>query len=205
MTEYRTFRSADCDHPMDLACPNCLRLPVLDLETYSSAQLKGPNMQPRDESDGDYIDRMQRTKLGTVGKPVPPLPPSARAQLASANKLVDETDAEFNARLDKAFGVQPLPGAPGAIVSGDAWTPLPCDKPIPRAPIAPGVLIDDDETRVYVSRKVARWAGALALVAGGASIMYAEAQHHAMPGVGFAVGLAMIVGAALLATHEVQS
>lgn len=72
----------------------------------------------------------------------------------------------------------------------------------PRKPIAPGVLLEDDEARVYVSgavlRTVARWGGAIALVAGAVSIMYAEGQRQPAPGVGFGIALSLLMGAALL-------
>lgn len=73
-----------------------------------------------------------------------------------------------------------------------------------RPPIAPGVLLDDDEARVYVSRGVlrivARWALGFGMVAAGAAVMYAEGQRQPQPGVGFAIGLALMMGAALLVT-----
>lgn len=71
-----------------------------------------------------------------------------------------------------------------------------------RPPIAPGVLRDDPEARVHVSRGVlrivARWAGAIALVGGAVAIMYAEGQRQPAPGVGFGIALALLMGAALL-------
>lgn len=72
----------------------------------------------------------------------------------------------------------------------------------PRKPIAPGLLLDDEPARVYVSRAVlrivARWAGAIALVGGAVGIMYAEGQRQPAPGVGFGIALALLMGAALL-------
>lgn len=71
-----------------------------------------------------------------------------------------------------------------------------------RPPIAPGVLLEDDEARVYVSRGVlrivGRWALGFGMVAAGAAVMYAEGQRQPQPGVGFAIGLALIMGAAFL-------
>lgn len=72
----------------------------------------------------------------------------------------------------------------------------------PRKPIAPGVLLDDEPARVYVSRAVLRvvahWAGAIALVGGAVGIMYAEGQRQPAPGVGFGIALTLLMGAALL-------
>lgn len=72
----------------------------------------------------------------------------------------------------------------------------------PRAKLLPGVLIDDEPLGVHVAasvwRIVGRWALGFGMVAAGAVVMYAEGQRQPQPGVGFAIGLTLIVGAALL-------
>ena len=69
-----------------------------------------------------------------------------------------------------------------------------------RPPIVPGVNLDDGEPAPRPSRwrRVARWAGAVAMVVGAVSIMYAEGQAQRAPGVGFGIALGLLMGAALL-------
>lgn len=72
-------------------------------------------------------------------------------------------------------------------------------EPPLRAPIAPGVLIDDEPVPSPSRwRTAVRWVGALAMVVGAAAIMYAEGQRQPAPGVGFGIALALLMGAALL-------
>lgn len=68
-----------------------------------------------------------------------------------------------------------------------------------RPPIVPGLNLDPGEPpQPSRWRTVARWAGAIALVGGAVSIMYAEGQRQPAPGVGFGIALALLMGAALL-------
>lgn len=67
------------------------------------------------------------------------------------------------------------------------------------APIMPGLNLDDEPApQPSRWRTVARWAGAVAMVVGAVSIMYAEGQRQPSPGVGFGIALALLMGAALL-------
>lgn len=72
-----------------------------------------------------------------------------------------------------------------------------------RAPVLPGVLIDEEpEPRRPRWRTAALWALRGGMVAAGAAIMYAEGQVQPTPGVGFAIALALIMGAALLGSRS---
>lgn len=42
------------------------------------------------------------------------------------------------------------------------------------------------------------WLLRIVMVLAGIGIMYLEGQHHETPGVGFAIGMALIMGAALV-------
>lgn len=75
-----------------------------------------------------------------------------------------------------------------------------------RPPIAPGLNLDDEgEDADQFMRgldalvgRALRWGGAIAMVVGAVSIMYAEGQRQPAPGVGFGIALALLMGAALL-------
>jgi hypothetical protein len=79
-----------------------------------------------------------------------------------------------------------------------------------RPSITAGLLFADEEPASFyarlrrprdwraIRRTVARWAGAVAMVVGAVSIMYAEGQRQPSPGVGFGIALALLMGAALL-------
>lgn len=46
------------------------------------------------------------------------------------------------------------------------------------------------------------WLVRIALVLGGAGVMWWEGQHQPAPGVGFAIALAMILGAAMIGADK---
>jgi len=98
------------------------------------------------------------------------------------------------------------PESPCRICGGSGLIYAESGLPAPRPPIAPGLLLEDDEARVYVSRGVlrivARWAVGLGMIVTGAAVMFAEGQLQAQPGPGFAVGLAFIVGAAFVVARR---
>lgn len=48
------------------------------------------------------------------------------------------------------------------------------------------------------------WLSRLALIAAGIGIMWVEGQHQPSPGVGFAVALAFLLGAAMIERREKQ-
>lgn len=73
-------------------------------------------------------------------------------------------------------------------------------------PLQGGIYIDfDDEykpPRRPIVRRVALFGLRVAMVAAGAYVMYAEGQVQRGPGVGFALALGLILGAALIGEKE---
>lgn len=111
------------------------------------------------------------------------------------------------------LGLDPAPVCPYVKVHGpNARCPNCQDWPRPdparalRPPIVPGVNLDDEgEDADQFMRgldalvgRALRWALRFGMVAAGASIMYAEGQSQPQPGVGFAIAMALIMGAAFI-------
>ena len=80
-----------------------------------------------------------------------------------------------------------------------------------RAPVAPGMLLDDDWTDPRLEghylqsphlRRAARLIGGFLLVVIGVTLMYEEGTRHPQPGPSFAIAMVLIVGAGWLISRK---